>query len=61
MGFPFPIASSERIVDGREGAHRGGVRHPIPTCLRYEPFFPPSDEQLEEIWAERRLLDPPKL
>jgi len=60
MGFSFPIASTDALIAGLEGAYRGGVRYPIPTYLRYEPSFPPSYQKLEEIWAGPHALDPPK-
>ena len=54
MGFSFPATLSETIVEGLEGAHKGGVRYPIPTFLRYQPTYPPSYMKLEEIWSARR-------
>jgi uncharacterized protein (DUF169 family) len=54
MGFSFPARMAEEILEGLEGAHRGGVRYPIPTFLRYEPSYPPSYTKLEEIWAAER-------
>ncbi len=53
MAFSFPADDHERILEGLEGAHRGGVRYPIPTYLRYQPSYPPSYQRLEQIWAER--------
>src|SRR5437867_8360079 len=61
MGFSFPIGSAEAVIDGLEGAHRGGVRYPIPTFLRFQPSYPPSYTKLEEIWASRSGAEsPPK-
>lgn len=51
MGFSLPARMVCEIIEGLEGAHRGGVRYPIPTFLRYEPSYPPSYMKLEEIWA----------
>lgn len=52
MAFSFPASYTEGIITGLEGAHKGGVRYPIPTYLRFEPSYPPSYTKLEEIWAE---------
>src|SRR5437867_4413460 len=54
MGFSFPASLGETIVEGLEGAHKGGVRYPIPTFLRYQPTYPPSYMKLEEIWSAPR-------
>jgi len=59
MGFSFPIASAGDIVEGLEGAHRGGVRYPIPTYLRFEPAYPPAYTKLEEIWTARKEHEHP--
>ena len=61
MGFSFPASLSGAIIDGLEGAYRGGVRYPIPSFLRYQPSYPPSYTRLEEIWASGKAApDAPK-
>jgi uncharacterized protein (DUF169 family) len=40
MAFSIPISRVEEIVDGLEGTHKGGVRYPIPSFLRYTGEFP---------------------
>ena len=59
MGFSFPAGHSETLIEGLEGAHKGGVRYPIPTYLRFQPSYPPSYTKLEEIWGSRKRLDDP--
>ena len=59
MAFSFPAADSERIVEGLEGAHKGGVRYPIPTFMRFQPSYPPSYEKLEQIWSARKNQNSP--
>jgi len=52
MAFSIPWAWADRIVEGLEGTHKGGVRYPIPAYLRYQPQFPPHYERMHEIWNE---------
>ena len=40
MAFSIPISRVEEIVQGLEGTHKGGVRYPIPSFLRYTGEFP---------------------
>jgi uncharacterized protein (DUF169 family) len=54
MGFSFPSHLAGDIIDGLEGAYRGGIRYPIPNFLRYQPSYPESYTKLEEIWSSRR-------
>jgi uncharacterized protein (DUF169 family) len=54
MGFSFPSSFGESLIEGLEGAYKGGVRYPVPTYLRYQPSYPPSYTKLEEIWASQR-------
>ncbi|CAG0973570.1 hypothetical protein PLCT2_01493 [Planctomycetaceae bacterium] len=50
MAFAFPWAFAQKLLDGLEGTHKGGVRYPIPQHLRYTGTFPPSYEKLREFW-----------
>jgi uncharacterized protein (DUF169 family) len=52
MAFSFPYEWAQEIVDGLAGTHKGGVRYPIPTFLRYEAAFPATYEKLNQMWKE---------
>ena len=56
MAFSFPWSWAERIVDGLEGTHHGGVRYPIPAYLRYTGQFPAHYEKMNELWASGEEL-----
>lgn len=54
MAFTVPWGKIETVVKGLEGTHRGGVRYPIPTFLRWEAEMPETYESLwEELKKER--------
>jgi len=40
MAFAVPISRVGEIIEGLEGTHKGGVRYPIPSFLRYSGEFP---------------------
>ena len=40
MAFSVPISRVTEIIEGLEGTHKGGVRYPIPSFLRYTGEFP---------------------
>lgn len=40
MAFSIPANRMEEIIEGLEGTHKGGVRYPIPSFLRYTGEFP---------------------
>lgn len=46
MVFSAPFSWAEEIVEGLEGTHRGGIRYPIPTYMRFQPSFPAQYEEL---------------
>jgi uncharacterized protein (DUF169 family) len=52
MAFAWPHARSPEIVAGLEGTHRGGVRYPVPSFLRYTGEFPEKYEELARQWDE---------
>ncbi len=55
MAFSFPWSRAADIGTALEGLHRGGVRYPIPTFLRYQPQFPPKYQALDaELKKNRR-------
>ena len=57
LAFALPAAKLPELLEGLEGLHRGGVRYPIPSFLRYEARFPESYEQLEALWAQGRTAE----
>jgi len=40
MAFAIPINRVEEIIEGLAGTHKGGIRYPIPSFLRYTGEFP---------------------
>ncbi|MCI0586565.1 MAG: DUF169 domain-containing protein [Planctomycetes bacterium] len=52
MAFAGPWSAAAEIAEALPALHRGGVRYPIPTWLRYTPGFPPRYASLAE--AQRR-------
>ena len=52
MAFSFPWSKVDELIEGLEGTHKGGVRYPIPSFVRYSGEFPSSYNKLNEIWAE---------
>jgi uncharacterized protein (DUF169 family) len=40
MAFAIPANRISEMIEGLEGSHRGGVRYPIPSFLRYTGEFP---------------------
>jgi uncharacterized protein (DUF169 family) len=50
MAFAFPFAMAERMVQGLEGTHAGGIRYPIPLYQRFTADYPPSYQELERRW-----------
>ncbi len=51
MAFSFPWGFGPDLVEGLEGTHRGGVRYPIPTFLRYEAVYPEHYAKIGEGWS----------
>lgn len=50
MAFSFPYSMMESFKEGLVGTHKGGVRYPIPTHLRYENHYPPTYEKLNRMF-----------
>ena len=48
MAFSIPISRVAEIVEGLSGTHKGGVRYPIPSFLRYTGEFPAQYRKVEE-------------
>jgi uncharacterized protein (DUF169 family) len=55
MAFTFPFAMAEKIVEGLEKTHAGGLRFPTPQFLRYEVEYAKPYVELRKAWdAERK-------
>ena len=52
MAFSFPRGKEAQLIKGLEGTHKGGVRYPIPSYLRFTAEFPESYRKLEDFWKE---------
>ncbi|MGC8959408.1 MAG: DUF169 domain-containing protein [Chloroflexia bacterium] len=52
LAFALPPAALPDLLDGLEGTHRGGIRYPIPSFLRYTGQYPATYERLEELWTQ---------
>lgn len=52
MAYAFPFSHVHEMIEGLEGTHKGGVRYPIPTFLRYNAEFPEKYKELEKFWSE---------
>jgi len=48
MAFSIPRDRAAEIVDGLAGTHKGGLRYPIPSFLRYTGIFPPQYTNVAE-------------
>jgi len=53
MAFTLPAGQEQRLIDGFEGTHKGGIRYPVPTFLRSEPRFPDHYYRLFDKWGEK--------
>jgi uncharacterized protein (DUF169 family) len=55
MAFTFPFSMRERIVEGLERTHQGGIRYPVTQYLRFQAEFPGPYAELRKLWdAERK-------
>jgi uncharacterized protein (DUF169 family) len=52
MAFAFPASMIAEIMEGFEGTHKGGVRYPIPSFLRFKPEFPQHYYALFDEWED---------
>lgn len=52
MAFSLPGSKMDELVEGLAGTHKGGIRYPIPTFLRYTPQYPDHYSELERQWAQ---------
>lgn len=52
MAFTIPAGSEQRMIDGFEGTHQGGIRYPTPSFLQFEPKFPKHYYRLFDEWND---------
>jgi uncharacterized protein (DUF169 family) len=52
MAFTFPFAMADKVVEGLEKTHQGGIRYPVAQFLRFQPEFPKSYQELQRLWDE---------
>jgi uncharacterized protein (DUF169 family) len=52
MAFSWPFELSGEMIEGLEGTHRGGVRYPVPSFLRYTGDFPEKYQELSRLWDD---------
>lgn len=52
MAFSFPAEHTQDLMDGLEGTHKGGIRYPIPSYMRFTAEFPEKYQELEKYWKE---------
>jgi uncharacterized protein (DUF169 family) len=53
MAITIPAGAEEDLVKGLEGTHKGGIRYPMPSFLRYAPQYPEHYYKLEETWKKQ--------
>lgn len=58
MAFSVPVAKMADIVEGLEGTHKGGIRYPIPSFLRYTGQYPDHYNVLNEKLDAARAEPP---
>ena len=52
MAFTLPWDWTDRIAEGLEGTHKGGVRYPVPGFMRFTAEFPAHYQKMDELWEE---------
>ncbi len=52
MAFTIPAGFETEMMGGFDGTHKGGIRYPTPSYLRYEPHFPKHYYKLHDEWDE---------
>jgi uncharacterized protein (DUF169 family) len=52
MAMSLPIGIENDVVAGLEGTHKGGIRYPIPSFLRYSPTYPEHYYRLIDAWEK---------
>lgn len=54
MAFAFPYSMVDDFIEGLIGTHKGGVRYPVPSYLRYENQYPATYEKLNAMFDENK-------
>jgi uncharacterized protein (DUF169 family) len=54
MAITLPVGLEEEIIAGFEGTHKGGIRIPVPTYLRYSPKYPKHYYKLHDEWEGKK-------
>jgi uncharacterized protein (DUF169 family) len=52
MAMAIPAGIEEEIIVGLEGTHKGGIRYPVPSFLRYAPQYPEHYYKLFDAWEK---------
>lgn len=52
MAITIPAGIEEELISGLEGTHKGGIRYPVPTFLRYSPLYPQHYYKLFDGWEK---------
>jgi len=52
MALALPVGCEQEVMAGLEGTHRGGIRYPVPSYLRYTPQYPSHYYKLFEAWKK---------
>ncbi len=52
MAIAIPAGIEDEIIAGLEGTHKGGIRYPMPTFLRYSPQYPKHYYKLFDAWEK---------
>ncbi len=53
MAITFPAGTEADLIAGLEGTHKGGIRYPVPSFLRYTPQYPKHYYRLFEDWEKK--------
>jgi len=50
MALSFPAGLEDEVIAGLVGTHKGGIRYPVPSYLRYSPQYPDHYYRLFDAW-----------
>ncbi len=53
MAITLPAGTEDEIISGLEGTHKGGIRYPVPSFLRYPPEYPEHYYKLHQEWEKK--------
>lgn len=60
MAFSAPWSAVDKLAEGLEATHKGGVRYPVPKQLTFLPVFPKTYDKLWELIGAEGPDTPPK-